>query len=394
MQLQNLFYRIISLKKVSENWFKIYTQSLIYRNFYLDDFDKNFIIPRLKLSTYIDLKLTEEDILSNFKTNYRNEIKKCNSYSFFLEINKSNISEIKKEYDLFANTKNITRLNESRLLLNECIIGTNKFDIDSKCCNVYLKNNNNVVLLYSYTIGNYSKISSSAQKKLHYEAILFFKKNGLDRYDFGGISLKPKLKGINKFKLGFGGLRSSYFYGISLKSKYSRIIRNLLIDLKHPKRFIRGTIKSVDINRTDTANSDYELLLLIFKHIDFENYQTFYDIGCGKGAVYSLFKYLNLLQSINYIGIEADKSIFKKFLKSKSVHFINSNALEYKYDSNSIFYLFNPFDFKTVEKFMKLIPDKSLLITYNITKIETYNMKIKNELEFNNKKIIIYEVCN
>lgn len=50
-----------------------------------------------------------------------------------------------------------------------------------------------------------------ANKRLHWEDILYFKKKGLRRYDWGGISDFENPNGIDEFKLKFGGDQITYY---------------------------------------------------------------------------------------------------------------------------------------------------------------------------------------
>jgi lipid II:glycine glycyltransferase (peptidoglycan interpeptide bridge formation enzyme) len=54
-----------------------------------------------------------------------------------------------------------------------------------------------------------NKLIGYANKFLHFQDMLFFKKEGYAFYDFGGIdrdSTNPVILGINRFKEGFGGM--------------------------------------------------------------------------------------------------------------------------------------------------------------------------------------------
>jgi len=50
-----------------------------------------------------------------------------------------------------------------------------------------------------------------ANKRLHWEDILYFKKKGLLRYDWGGISDFENPNGIDEFKMKFGGEKTTYY---------------------------------------------------------------------------------------------------------------------------------------------------------------------------------------
>ena len=70
-----------------------------------------------------------------------------------------------------------------------------------------------------------------ANKRLHWEDILYFKKKGLIRYDWGGISDFDNPNGIDEFKLKFGGDKITYynvFAGNTLSGKLAVTAMKLL----------------------------------------------------------------------------------------------------------------------------------------------------------------------
>jgi len=70
-----------------------------------------------------------------------------------------------------------------------------------------------------------------ANKRLHWEDILYFKKKGLLRYDWGGISDFDNPNGIDEFKLKFGGDKITYynvFAGNTLSGKLAVTAMKLL----------------------------------------------------------------------------------------------------------------------------------------------------------------------
>lgn len=70
-----------------------------------------------------------------------------------------------------------------------------------------------------------------ANKRLHWEDILYFKGKGLKRYDWGGISNFENPNGIDEFKLKFGGDKITYynvFVGNTLLGKLAVTAMKLL----------------------------------------------------------------------------------------------------------------------------------------------------------------------
>lgn len=81
-----------------------------------------------------------------------------------------------------------------------------------KIYHLYVVGNREVQLQFSFSDYRNSDESSMKQfigrlnKRMHFEDMLYFKKLGIYRYNWGGISHVDKsLKGIDEFKLSFGG---------------------------------------------------------------------------------------------------------------------------------------------------------------------------------------------
>lgn len=72
-------------------------------------------------------------------------------------------------------------------------------------------------------VGNDKNLLGRANKLLHWQAMLAMKKAGLKLYDFGGISDKPELQGINKFKRQFGGIEREDYNAIQGISGLGRL---------------------------------------------------------------------------------------------------------------------------------------------------------------------------
>ena len=76
------------------------------------------------------------------------------------------------------------------------------------------------------------------------------------------------------------------------------------------------------------------------------------DIGCGKGgAIYTLTRFP--FKKVDGIEISKDLADIAKRnidrLRIKNTEIFNCNALDFnKYDEYSFFYLYNPFDYKTL----------------------------------------------
>lgn len=70
-----------------------------------------------------------------------------------------------------------------------------------------------------------------ANKYLHWEDMMFFKDLGVKKYDWGGVSSFENPNGIDKFKMGFGGIPVEYYnitYIFGWKAKLIDLIRKMV----------------------------------------------------------------------------------------------------------------------------------------------------------------------
>ncbi|MDB6367015.1 peptidoglycan bridge formation glycyltransferase FemA/FemB family protein [Photorhabdus bodei] len=171
-------------------------------------------IPRKRYTLINNLKNIEtEDILKMYDKNTRYEINKIIKTNHYFEYNNNSNVNFINMYNAFASLKKLKPLTQERLLkfpINN-IIYTYLNDERGDCASahVYLFNHKNVVLLYSLTNytsdKNINKYRAMANRALHYYDMCLFKKQKIEYYDWGGIGLTNKFKGIDKFKKGFGG---------------------------------------------------------------------------------------------------------------------------------------------------------------------------------------------
>lgn len=163
----------------------------------------------------VDLSLNEDELLSNCKSNTRNEIRRAIRENFFFEKEES-ISNFVKYYNDFASEKGIPTITESDITCYADHIEIYKSGKDGKImtmhANIIDEDNNTATLLYSASI----RLSDGVDRKdigfsnrfLHYKEFILFKQNNLRQYDFNGISIDPDDKeryAISQFKASFGG---------------------------------------------------------------------------------------------------------------------------------------------------------------------------------------------
>ena len=168
------------------------------------------------------LLLHDDDILMKCDSGTRYEIRrakrdgiKCYQYKGN-EIDYEMITQFEDCYSEMHKQKgiahesvinNITHLNEH----GNIIISFAVNNMEKVVYHVYLADDSKVRLLYSAS--TYRNIINSetrnsvgrANRLLHYEDMIYFRNNGFEEYDFGGVSLNKETHGIDEFKMGFGG---------------------------------------------------------------------------------------------------------------------------------------------------------------------------------------------
>jgi len=174
----------------------------------------------VKYTKFIDLTLSEEEILNNFKKNTRYDIRKSEmDGNIFITNNKFDI--FVDYYNDFAEKKGLTILDKEnfkeQFLSSNILITSIVNDKEILAMHSYMidKTINRVRLWYSASIfRQFEKqslnrnIVARANKSLHYHDIKVFKSKGYLLYDFGGYAYNTDssdLIGINNFKDQFGG---------------------------------------------------------------------------------------------------------------------------------------------------------------------------------------------
>lgn len=170
----------------------------------------------------------EEELFKKIRKNFRYEIRRIEKEAITIRVFSS--KEMEKENALlhsFADTYN-------QMYADKGIKATFNLPL----INAYIKNNallftvayynQEPLVFHSYIIDGhqcrffYSTSPFRAEKELaneigrmnkalHWHDILWFKKNGYDIYDWGGITNPIEPDGIDNFKLGFGGKLVTYY---------------------------------------------------------------------------------------------------------------------------------------------------------------------------------------
>ena len=169
----------------------------------------------------IDLSLSKEEILMQYKSRNRNQVKAALLEGFEIKqktnISQEEVNEYVEIFNSFAEFKKIgktsieyiTALNDDSKLFftyvykDGILIAIHSHYVDHKL--------DRARLMHSFSTNNEfsSRISADANKLLTHEDIKYFKDLGVKTYDFGGIGNaegdNTRFEGIIRFKKQFGG---------------------------------------------------------------------------------------------------------------------------------------------------------------------------------------------
>ncbi len=209
-----------SFFSVSEVWFKYkfsfadlagFTAYLHVKNYR----GKIFGVKQLSFTVENRLDIPEEAIFLNFSKTVKIEIKQAEKSNVECYFN-TDIKFFLEFYNRFAATRNIDLCSEKRLVemgkylklsyavYNNQTIAAHSYMVDEEAGIVRLMHSASERLNENYD----KQLSGKINKFLHYNDMLSFKKAGFAVYDFGGYTNNTDdkgLKGINNFKLSFGG---------------------------------------------------------------------------------------------------------------------------------------------------------------------------------------------
>lgn len=171
-----------------------------------------------------DLTLSEENLLMAVRKTVRNEIRRAEKdnlslYHFDSEDIKNNpesVEEFELAYKKFAADLNNEMVSSaySREKINQyldakCFFLTETKKDSLSVYHAYVYDEDEAVLIYSVSDFRDDSVDRNlagrANKYLHYQDMLMFKRMGLQVYDWGNISDPEEPNGIDNFKLSFGG---------------------------------------------------------------------------------------------------------------------------------------------------------------------------------------------
>lgn len=199
-------------------------------------------------SLLCDLKHSEEELLNDINKTERYQIRKSGRDGVSVKIvakeevkeNAVIISQLKEIYEEMYREKGFDyTFNETlfrayyekdMIVISGVFQGENPLVLHS-----YVVDEKNARLLHSVSEFRNENVDASlvgrANKRLHWEDILYFKGQGIQTYDWGGISSIENPNGIDTFKMKFGGNLTTYqnmVYGNSFLGKMAILGMKLL----------------------------------------------------------------------------------------------------------------------------------------------------------------------
>ena len=189
-------------------------------------------------SYVVDLTVDEETIMKNIHSKHRNVIKKAKKDGVVIEV----IEDIEIIYNNIKET--MQRQNRAYPSL-ESLEKIKKFttffiakkDDEIQGCSVVPYNQHQALYLYG---GSISRPYTGSLNLMHYEAMLYFKKNGVKQYDFMGarpnVEKGSKLEGIQRFKSRFTkDMREGYMWKYEVRPLKVKLMNLLQILLSKSK---------------------------------------------------------------------------------------------------------------------------------------------------------------
>lgn len=177
-----------------------------------------------------DLTVEESEMLKPMRKQVRYEIRRGQKENIEIKtfdsqaISKLNLlEEFEQTYNHFCEISNQAYLKKSynRKMLEACmkqngvVMTVAKFD-KGRVYHIY-ETDGKVVLL-NYSASDFrnedvdNNLAARANKLLHYEDMIYFKKKGCKVYDWGNVSDYDNPNGIDNFKLSFGGEYKKLYY--------------------------------------------------------------------------------------------------------------------------------------------------------------------------------------
>lgn len=192
---------------------------------------KNSLINSTTKTIWTNLEKTEGDIFNEFNSTTKNEIRKAEkenaSIDIYTTIDINKFKQLITDFKLFSEQRNILAINSRRLIalrkINALVVTKSFQENQESATHIYLLAKNIALLIYSYNNPELSENKSHVNRFHHWKDILYFKKNNLKFYDWGGID--ETLVGISSFKKSFGGEEKTFYNFIECNPFLFKIIK-------------------------------------------------------------------------------------------------------------------------------------------------------------------------
>lgn len=139
-------------------------------------------------------------------------------------------------------------------------------------------------------------------------------------------------------------------------------VENIYLDLRYGRKLLGGEKYSPFYEQGcfHTQSVEYEELKDVFSFWPLKDSDVIMDIGCGRGRI---FNYLLSRKFKGFLyGAEIDPEIAsfteQRLKPYSNITIFTGNALDYVREDVTIYFLFNPFNEKIMESFIKKIQEK------------------------------------
>lgn len=211
------------------------------------------------VTSVVDLHHDESIITSGFKKSTAYDVRRAKEKdlaeaAIYDAPTCAEITDFCEFFDSFASAKGIGPSNRRKLALlaeanalSIALVTAKSSSLPVLAAHAYIVAEGRARLLYSATASHMAspsdrQLTGRANKYLHYEAVIHFKRRSLYMYDFGGLSKRGELRSIDEFKESFGGreiVEYNRTRGVTLKGK----IAVCLLALVHQCRTLLQTFK-------------------------------------------------------------------------------------------------------------------------------------------------------
>lgn len=171
-----------------------------------------------------DISLEKDEIFSKFKSNVRNEIRKCEKIeNFTYALDATNKEQFLDFYREFAEAKSLPIIQKKSIDKYGDNLIYLSGEVDGKLTNmqVYIVDNNGEIVRLLHSISVLHNIDSPTlrakigwiNRYLHWHTMIYFRDKGFKVFDWGGYNngVDAGLSGIDKFKASFGGEKIKLF---------------------------------------------------------------------------------------------------------------------------------------------------------------------------------------